>query len=210
MTALPPPSSTSVANPSKAHNPTVAWLIPAAALVAVVGGVLPWFKPIGYVHGSHHEIGVQAHAWQAGAVGAIGPILLVVLGGLVLRRFLSSKPAKPGKNPVRRSGLIAILFALVTIALQGAARGLVLNGTVTLNGQSIKLEDLAGALGYTAISRGTQLGFWLTTVAAVLVLTAGVAMMIVGKKSSPAADNSFAVSNTPYRPATSMTPAPNL
>jgi hypothetical protein len=35
-------------------------------------------------------------------------------------------------------------------------------------------------------------------------------MMIVGKKSSPAADNSFAVSNTPYRPATSMTPAPNL
>jgi hypothetical protein len=184
-----------------AKPPAIAWLVPLAAVVAIVGVVLPWFKPIGYAGGKHQEIGVVAHAWQGGAVGVLGPILLVIAGVIVLRRILRSAPAKPGKNPVRRAGMIAALFAVLTYVAQLAARGLVLHGTVDINGQSIKLDDLAGQLGYSAISRGTQIGFWITAVAALLALVGGIAMFAAGKKapasSAPAWTNSPASEEPP-------------
>jgi hypothetical protein len=197
MTSYPAPAEPTPTPAGAGKPPAAAWLVPLAAVVAIIGGVLPWFKPIGYVNGTHGSLGVTAHAWQGGAVGVIGPVLLVIVGIVVLLRLVGRKPAAPGKNPVRRWGLIALLFALATLGLQLAARGLILHATATVNGKSLALDKLAALEGATAYSRGTQIGFWITTAAAVLALIGGVIMMVSSKKAS----TSSAGSNSQHRAA---------
>ena len=84
---------------------------------------------------------------------------------------------------MRRLGILAVLFAVITVALQGAARALIYHSTVTVEGRSVKIDEYAAAVGAHAISHGTQIGFWITTAAAAVALIGGVAMIIVGKKN---------------------------
>jgi hypothetical protein len=182
MTSYPPPPPLADTHPVAA--PRVSWLIPLAGVVAIVGGILPWFKPIGYAHGQHGSLGITAHSWQGGAVGVLGPVLLIIIGVLVLRLLVTKASAKPGKNPVRRDGVLAIVFGVLALGFQLLARGLILHADVTLNGKSYHLDDLAGQAGLSAISRGTQIGFWITTAAAAIALIGGIAMIVVGKKAA--------------------------
>jgi hypothetical protein len=183
MTAYPPPPP---ADARPISTPRVAWLVPIAGVLAIVGAILPWFEPIGYAHGRHGSLGITSHAWQGGAIGVLAPVVLIVIGVLVLRLLVSSRPAKPGKNPVRRYGVLAIVFALLALLFQLFARGLILHADVSVNGKTYHLDDLAGRAGLSAISRGTQIGFWITAAAAVIALVGGIAMLVVGRKKDAA------------------------
>lgn len=189
-TFSPPPASVPIASAPLAKAPPVAWLVPIAALAAIVGAILPWFQPILYNHGKALSIPESAHSWEAGRIGVLGPVLLVLVGILVFRRLMgkaSARARKDGRNPVTRAGFVVVVAVVVTLGLQFLARAVVLKAiTVNAGGKSFNLVDYASAAGYSGISRGTQIGFWVTAGAAVVALIGGIAMMIVGRKQASA------------------------
>jgi hypothetical protein len=164
----------------------VAWLIPLAALLAVIGAATPWFKPALHKAGINASVHNALYSWKDGKVGLLAPILLVILAiGVVglLRGKSGGRFSRGSGHPAKSAGRTAVIFGVVSLGCMVIAWFLVL-GQYTIQdpstGDTEHLKTFASAVGAT-LSRGPQIGFWLTGVAAVLAIVAGVVLMVTSK-----------------------------
>lgn len=163
--------------------PFVAWFVPLAALVAIIGAATPWFNPTAKQNGVNVlQDGGALYSWKDGRIGLAAPILLVLLSisvigllrGKVGRRF-------KGTNPVRSLGTSTIIIGLIAVATAVIAWFLVPGqyhftaGATTLSWHDLQDRGLA-------MSRGPQIGFFLTIVAGVLAVIAGIAVRVQGTR----------------------------
>lgn len=178
--AFPPP----VPGTQPVQAPAVAWLVPVAALIAVIGAFTPWFDPTAERNGVNLLKGGGAlYSWKDGRIGLAAPILLVILAisvigllrGKVSRRFSGSQ------NPVRSVGKVTIGLGVVALVCVVIAWFLVPGQYhfITTDGTSFSWHDLQRH--GLKMGRGPQIGFYLTIVAGVLAIVGGIAMLATAK-----------------------------
>lgn len=163
--------------PARTRLPGIAWLLPVAALLAVLGAAIPWFRPRGSYAG-RTETFSALYSWRDGRIGLLAPLLLLVLavhatsvlaGGRPRGRFARSS------DPVRATGNAALLAGLVSGVCLVIAWFLVRTQYhFTVAGQDYSWSRVE-ALGIS-LTPGPQPGFLLTVVAALLAVVAGVAI----------------------------------
>lgn len=163
-------STTPPANQSAFGAPTAGTRPPAfvlgtvfASVLALVGGILPWFHP--KADGTAIPGADEIHVWQAGKIGLVGPILLIVVGVLWIKEYLSPSADAEAKPKLALMtlgagalGLVAVVFAWFMSTKQYKDWD----------------ENAAAAkeLGIS-LTRGPQAGFWLTVVASLIALGIG-------------------------------------
>ncbi|MEO6886727.1 MAG: hypothetical protein ABI232_10670 [Jatrophihabitantaceae bacterium] len=185
--------------------PAVAWLVPVAGLLGLIGLFTTWFAPYGDVDGERALSGSNLHPWDDGKIGMIGPILLIVIGGAVAAMLLgkiSSRFTRGSAHPVVNGGRYAAGAGAVTVICLIVAWFMLASQYKVDLGTGSKLSwddasQLAKQNGHTlTISHGPQIGFWLTGVAAVLAIIGGV-LMILSARSNRAVANAAPQAN-PY------------
>ncbi|MGH8861983.1 MAG: hypothetical protein ACRDVG_12255 [Jatrophihabitantaceae bacterium] len=153
------------------------WLAASPPLVAIPGAALPWFAPTGSGAG-HVGLDIpQAFCWQAGRIGFLAPLALVVVGLAVLGPRLGWFGRDQPPRTVRRDGLL--------IAAAGLFAGLVLFATWLLLPRSYTFGALSWdtllAAGYH-LARGPQAGYFVSVAAAADALGCGVAFVLLGRR----------------------------
>ncbi len=200
MTSYPPPYPPSTPPPpplgafeqEDVAIPPVAWLVPVAALLAVVGAFLPWF------HGSASLPGQGSRSFQDslysyadGRVGLLPPITLVVLSISVIGLLRGKTPrrfSRGSSGPVVSAARGALIIGAVSLVCVVIAWFLVpTQYKFTEQGQKVswndELDRLHAAGVNASFSRGPQVGYFLTIAAAVLALVAGALMLIMRSKT---------------------------
>jgi hypothetical protein len=199
MSAYPPPPASAVPPPppgaaSRIAAPPVAWLVPIAGLLGLLGAVLAWFTPVGTVGGQDVLKGESLHSWEDGRIGLVGPILLVVVGIMVTQLILgrTARRFARGAHPVSSAGKWSIAAGAIAIVCALIA-WFVLPSQYKVDGpDGRKLSwdeaiDLARQQGISLqIGRGPQLGFWLTLAGGVLAVAGGVLLFLAGRKAAAA------------------------
>ncbi len=180
----PPPGTVTVAK-----APPVMWLLPVAALLAVIGAFTPWFTPHGEAGGVSKDFD-SLYSFKDGKIGLVVPIALVVVAvmaiGLLLgkpRGRLSSAP-----DPVRSIARYAIIGgAVAAVCLVIAWFLLTSQYKFELAGAQLSWDDFAARLKAAggSLSRGPQIGYWLSVAAAVLAIVGGVLIMLQSRQSRP-------------------------
>lgn len=204
-----PPAPAHTAPAEQISVPPVAWLVPLAGLLALIGGVTKWFRPElkasfqgKSVSGSAQD---SVFSWDDGKIGLLGPILLIVIGigvaGLLLGR--APKRFDRGSHPVTTAAKGALIAGGVALVCTVISWFLVKSQyKFSENGRNYSWDDyikLAKASGITLnISRSPQIGFFLT-IAAALVAIVGGALMLATHKNSPSASGPT-VSQVGYQP----------
>lgn len=191
MTAYPPPPPPGAVPAPKA--PPVAWLVPLAGVLGLLGAVLAWFSPVGTVDGQDVLTGENLHSWDDGRIGLIGPILLVVAGAMVAQLLFGRTVRRfSGANPLASAGKWSLVAGAVAIVCAAVAWFL-LPGQYKIdgpNGQKLSWDaaiKLAKGNGVTlTISRGPQLGFWLTIVGALVAIAGGALLLVAGRRAAAA------------------------
>jgi hypothetical protein len=191
--APPPPAMTSGV---AVKAPAVGWLVPLAALLAVIGAATPWFRPAGTLTvGSqtiHHTFDAL-YSFKDGKIGLLAVILLVVLAIGVIGLLTGRTPARfnKGAHPVASAGKAAVAIGAVTVVCMVIAWFLektqyrFKDGGRTFSWDGyIKFAKQQGA--ELTISRGPQLGFWLTAAAGIVAIVAGQLMILSARQSSTA------------------------
>src|ERR1700709_56626 len=131
MTSYPPPHPSSAPPPpplgafeqQDVATPPVAWLIPAAAVLAVIGAFTPWFHGSASVPG-HKSASFEdsLYSYADGRIGLLPPITLVVLSigvigllrGKTPRRF-SRGPSGAGVSAARGALIIGVVSLLCVV-----------------------------------------------------------------------------------------------
>lgn len=190
----PPPANASPyqAPPQDAvKTPPVAWLIPLAALLAVIGAVTPWFAPEGSYQGHLIVQGDNLYSWKDGKIGLLPPILLVILAIGVTGLLLGRSPARFNKGshgPVTSAARSALVMGAISVVAVVVAWFLVttqyhFSGP---GGSSYSWDDVTSK--GVDMSRSPQIGYFLTLAAAILALVAGALMLATKKATEPAAE----------------------
>lgn len=180
MTSYPAPPPGAVAAPAV---PPVAWVIPPAAVLAVIGAVTPWFRPHGQVRGLSRDYDAL-YSIRDGKIGVIAPIALVVLalgvvnlmrGKVRGRLAASADPIRTTAKYALGAGLAALVCLVIAWFLVASQYKFALTDGETLSFEDYRsrLEQLGGSL-----SRGPQPGYWLTLAGAVLAIVAGLVLLV--------------------------------
>ncbi len=184
--------------------PIVAWLVPLAALLAVIGVFTPWFRPKATVSGRSESSTNALYSFEDGKIGLLAPILLLVLAIGVVGLLVGRAPARFSKgsaHPVASAGKGAVIVGAVSLVGAVIAWFLVKSQYKFPgpNGRDLSWDNFiraAKALGVNVeLSRGPQIGYFLTIAAAVLAIVAGVLMIIAARGSTTS------VSHPGYQPA---------
>jgi hypothetical protein len=180
----PPPGTMPVAK-----APPIAWLIPLAALLSVIGVFTPWFTPHGQI-GRYSQNFDSLYSFKDGKIGLIAPIALVVLAVTViglLRGKVRGRLAGSA-DPVRSAGKYAIGVGIVALVCLVIAWFLVTTQyKFTLAGTEYSWNDFEAKVKQAGgtLSRGPGIGFWLTLVGGLLAVIAGVVMLMQAKATAP-------------------------
>ena len=180
----PPPPGTVATEPA----PPVAWLIPLAALLAVIGAFTPWFTPEASASGRTADAQNSLYSWKDGKIGLIAPIVLVVIAISVVSLLRGKRAGRltAAADPVKAAGKYAAIAGGVSAVCLVIAWFLV-TSQYTFNGLSWnELQKRLSAVHGT-LSRGPQVGYFLTIAAAALAIIGGVLMMTMSGKPAPAA-----------------------
>jgi hypothetical protein len=181
----PPPGTVPVAK-----APPVAWLIPLAALLSVIGLFTPWFTP-------HADKGGQTvkfdslYSFKDGKIGLVAPIALVVLAITViglLRGRVRGRLAG-SSDPVHSTGKYSIGVGVVALVCLVIAWFLVTTQyKFTLAGTEYSWSDFESKLkaAGATLSRGPGIGFWLTLAGGILAVIAGIVLLVQAKSTAPA------------------------
>jgi len=187
-----PPPAVPVATHA-VNAPVVAWLVPLAALLAVIGAFTPWFRPKATVSGRSESTTNALYSFEDGRIGLLAPILLVVLAIGVVGLLVGRTPArfsKGGAHPVASAGKAAVIVGAVSLACAVVGWFLVKSQYKFPgpNGKDLGWDDFikaAKALGVNVeLSRGPQIGYFLTIAAAILAIVAGVLMILAARGST--------------------------
>lgn len=170
--------------------PPIAWLIPLAALLAVIGAFTPWFKPHGQI-GRYSQDFDALYSFKDGKIGLIAPIALVVLALSVIGLLQGKVRGRlaGSTDPVRSMAKYAIGVGVVSLVCLLIAWFLVTTQyKFTVGGQEYSWNDFESKLKTAGgtLGRGPQIGYWLTLVGALLAIVAGVVMLVQAKSSTPA------------------------
>jgi hypothetical protein len=191
----PPPATPDTRQAVNA--PAVAWLVPAAALLGLIGAFTPWFKAKATLSArgqSLHHTFDPLYSFKDGKIGLLGPILLVVLAVGVVGMLLGRAPSRFGSgsaNPVASAGKATIIVGAISLVCTVIAWFLVTTqyrfkdeGKTYSWNEYIKLAKSVGAK--LELQRGPQLGYFLTIVAGILAIIAGVLMVLAARGDSSA------------------------
>jgi hypothetical protein len=219
---MAPPTVPADTQPAKA--PIVSWLVPLAALLAVIGVFTPWFRPKATA-GGHSESTTNAlYSFEDGKIGLLAPILLVALAIGVVGLLVGKTPARFSKgsaHPVASAGKAALIVGAVSLVCAVIGWFLVKSQYKFPgpNGTNLSWDDFIKAAKDAGInielSRGPQIGYFLTIAAALLAIVAGVLMILAARTASapsapsgngPAAGNHGAAPG--YAPAPGAYPPP--
>lgn len=192
MTAYPPPVGQASQVPvgeqpyppppdvvAATKAPPVAWLLPAAALLSVIGAVTAWFHPYVSIRGKTIRASDALYSFRDGKIGLIVPIVLVVIGVTtigMLRGRLRGRLAA-ADEPARSLGMYAVIGGAVSVLCLVIAWFLVPTqyqfGSQSWDDFEKDVDSVGGSL-----SQGPQFGYWLTVAAAVLAIVCGVLIMV--------------------------------
>ncbi|MEP7020309.1 MAG: hypothetical protein ABI808_06635, partial [Pseudonocardiales bacterium] len=188
-----PPPAVPVAT-EEVKVPVVAWLVPLAALLALIGVFTPWFKAKATATGNgrtiHHTFD-GLYSFKDGKIGLLAPILLVVIAIGVIGLILGRTPARlnSAAHPVASAGKASIIAGGVSLVCVIIAWFLVKSQYKFTEGgrkygwdEYIKAFKDAGAK--LELSRGPQIGYFLTIAAGVLAIVAGILMILAARSSS--------------------------
>jgi hypothetical protein len=154
----------------------IAWLLAVPAVLAALGAVLPWFAPTGTRNGVRAVDIPQAYCVQAGHIGFLAPLLLIVAGVALLGPRL--RRANPAPRPLEMDGLI-LLGCGVAAAIVLVVTWFLLPSSYTFTGgMSWAALERAGF----DLRRGPQIGYFLTVAAAVLAICCGATLAVVGRR----------------------------
>jgi hypothetical protein len=213
MTSYPPPPSTGApapppygapAPPSSGPYstqavtvPPAAWLVPLAAVLALVGAFTPWFKAKATASAAgqtiHHTFD-GLYSFKDGKIGLLAPILLVVLAIGVVGLLLGRSPARFSRgsaHPVASAGKAAVVVGVLSLICTLIAWFLVKSQyKFKESGKEYSWDDyikVAKAAGVKLeLSRGPQLGYFLTIAAGVVAIIGGVLMILAARGASAA------------------------
>lgn len=205
MTATPPPPPPTSSGEVQEKAPVVAWLIPLAGLLAVIGVFTPWFKPevsATAPNGPSRTVSVDdaLYSWKDGKIGLIAPIILVILAIGVIGMLTGRKVSRfeRGSNgPVVNAARGAIIAGAVSIVATVIAWFLLPSQYSFVDGgKKYSWDDYIDALKGVglkdvSIGHGPQIGYWLTAVAGALAIVGGVLMLVMRQKPQAVA-GSFA------------------
>ncbi len=187
QTPVPPPPPGTVA---AAKAPTVTWLLPAAALLALIGALTPWFTPHGQAGGVSKDFD-SLYSFNDGKIGLVVPIANVVVAIMAIgllqgrtRGRLSSAP-----DPVRSVARYAIIAGAVSALCLVIAWFFVTSQyKFELNGTELSWDDFAARLKAAggSLTKGPQIGYWLSAAAAVVAIVGGLLIMVQTKPTQPA------------------------
>lgn len=169
--------------------PPLAWLVPLAALLAVIGAFTPWFRPELHKDGRSAAVDNALYSWKDGKIGLVAPILLVILAIGVAGLLVGRTPARftrGGAHPVASAGKAAIVAGVISVVCMIIAWFLVIGQyeiTDPTTGSKTSLKSFASSVGATT-SQGPQVGYWLTGAGAVLAIVAGVLMIAAARKAT--------------------------
>ncbi|SHG01489.1 hypothetical protein SAMN05443575_1131 [Jatrophihabitans endophyticus] len=179
----------------------VAWLVPVAAALAVIGAFTPWFKPqvsatIGGTTRSADAVDDALYSWKEGKLGLVAPIVLVLLAiGVVslLRGGSNTRFHRGSSSPVANAAKGALIAGVVAIAAVVVTYFLLPSQYTFTDGsrkyswdEALKLFKSQTGASDTELSQGPQIGFWLTAAAGVVAVVAGILMLVLRSKQSAA------------------------
>jgi hypothetical protein len=192
MTAYPPPVGEASRPPADEQYPPrppgvvpatkapqVAWLLPVAALLSVIGAVTSWFHPYVSIRGKTIRASGALYSFRDGKIGLVAPIVLVVIGvttiGLLQGRVRGRLAA--ADEPARSLGKYAIVGGAVSGVCLVIA-WLLVPTQYQFGSQSWDdfEKDVNAAGG--SLNQGPQFGYWLSAAAAVVAIVAGVLMTL--------------------------------
>lgn len=211
----PPAASPYAVEQVEAKAPPVAWLVPVAALLAVVGAFLPWFAPEGTASQGtetvHHTFS-SLYSWKDGKIGLLAPIVLVLLAigvvgllqGRTPRRFTrgSAHPVTSAARAVLIAGAVSAVCVVVAWFMEKSQYKFT-DGATTYSWDGYISAAKAQGVNLS-LSQGPKIGFFLTVAAAVLALVAGGLMLAMRPKEAIAAPPT--VSAPPSQPYGQMPP----
>lgn len=176
--------------------PAAAWLVPLAALLALIGVFTPWFKAKAnaVIDGKKTSEAADAlYSWKDGKIGLLAPILLIIIAIGVVGLLTGRTPARFKRgdaHPVATAGKASLIGGGVTLVCVVIAWFLVKSQYKFPgpNGKDISWDDfikLAKDNGVKLeLSRGPQIGYFLTIVAGILTIVAGILMILAARGSS--------------------------
>lgn len=168
----------------KARGAALGWLPAGPAVLALVGAALPWFAPTG--QGRGHNGGrldiPQAFCWQAGRVGYLAPLLLVIVAVSILgpRHGWFGRAAPP--RTFTRDGWLLVVVGLAAAAVLGLC-WVLLPKSYSFGGLS---WDSLVAVGYR-LDRNPQPGFALSAAAALAAVVCGGVYLLAARREPRAA-----------------------
>lgn len=182
MTADPPVDD---AQPARTvFVPAIAWLVPGAAALAVLGALLPWFRPRGTVAG--HARTFDALYSVKDKAGLVVPVLLVLVAISVVELLLGKPRGRLAANaePARLAAIYVLVGGLVCIAVMVVAWAMVPSlYDFVVAGRTLSWQQYRRA--GVRLERGPDVGFWLTAAAAVLTVATGAAMLLLIRRDRP-------------------------
>jgi hypothetical protein len=164
--------------------PAIAWAVPGAAALAVLGAFLPWFQPRGTLAGQTRTF--DALYSVKDKVGLVVPVVLVLASISVVGLLLGKPRGRLAAHPQPAhlvalysvaAGVAGLIALVVAFAMVPSLYGFVVAGR-TLSWTQYEHVGVH-------LTRGADLGFWLTGAAAVLALAAGVAMLVLIRRDRP-------------------------
>ena len=141
-------------------------------IVALVGAVLPWFAPTG------RGVSIpKAYCLQAGRVGFLAPLALIVAAVVVLGPRLGWFAKDQPTRRLDTDGLIMGGAGAAAAVVLGLA-WVLLPSSYSFSGTTWDRLNSSGR----HLTRGPQLGFVISIVAAALGIVCGVALLMAGRR----------------------------
>lgn len=155
----------------------------AAALVAAVGAAFPWFAPAGAGAGGRRAQLAQAYCWQAGRIGFLAPLVVVMAVLAVVGRRHGWFGGNLPKRSYRRDGAL--------LAATGILAGLILLATWLLLPRSYTISGLTWqnlADQGVRLRRNPQPAYFATIAAAAAAVGCGIVYHLAGRREAARAD----------------------
>jgi hypothetical protein len=160
------------------RRPRVVWLAVPPAIIALVGGLLPWFAPTGTKGGSTAVDIPAAYSWQSGRIGFLAPLTVIGVAICVLGPRLAPSGESTPARPLGRDGMAFVIGGIAALAVLGIAWYFLPASYLFSDGRTWTTLQHEGI----TMRRGPQPGYFVTIAAAVAAIGCGAALVVAGRR----------------------------